>query len=64
MNCQKLEENLPLLLYGELSAWEQAACDEHLAGCANCRAEIFTETDSGFVTEYRDCNSTSCRQAS
>src|SRR5208282_19693 len=38
MNCQKLEENLPLLLYGELSAWEQAACDEHLAGCAMCRA--------------------------
>jgi hypothetical protein len=38
MNCQKLEENLPLLLYGELSPWEQAACDEHLAGCASCRA--------------------------
>ena len=38
MNCQELEENLPLLLYGELSPWEQAACDEHLAGCAGCRA--------------------------
>ncbi|MGA2987050.1 MAG: HEAT repeat domain-containing protein [Terriglobia bacterium] len=38
MNCQKLEENLPLLLYGELSVWEQAACDEHLTGCASCRA--------------------------
>ena len=38
MNCQDLEENLPLLLYGELSASEQAACEEHLAGCANCRA--------------------------
>ena len=38
MNCQKLEENLPLLLYGELSAGEQAACDEHLAGCATCQA--------------------------
>ena len=38
MNCQKLEENLPLLLYGELSAWEQAACEEHLGGCAKCRA--------------------------
>ena len=31
MNCQELQENLPLLLYGELSAQEQAACDEHLA---------------------------------
>ena len=38
MNCQKLEENLPLLLYGELSAWEQTACEEHLAGCASCQA--------------------------
>jgi anti-sigma factor RsiW len=37
MNCQKLEENLPLLLYGELSPGEQAACEEHLAGCATCR---------------------------
>ncbi len=38
MNCQELEDNLPLLLYGELSPWQQAAFDEHLAGCANCRA--------------------------
>ena len=38
MNCQDFEENLPLLLYGELTAPERAACDEHLAGCANCRA--------------------------
>jgi hypothetical protein len=37
MNCQEMNENLPMLLYGELSTWEQAACDEHLAGCANCR---------------------------
>lgn len=38
MNCQELEKNLPLLLYGELSTGEQAACAEHLAGCASCRA--------------------------
>lgn len=38
MNCQEFEENLPLLLYGELSTWEQAAGEEHLAGCAACRA--------------------------
>ena len=38
MNCQNLEENLPLLLYGELSSSELAACQEHLAECANCRA--------------------------
>lgn len=39
MNCEKMEEYLPLLLYGELSAAEQSACAEHLAGCASCRAE-------------------------
>ena len=38
MNCHDCEENLPLFLYGELSAREHAACDEHLVGCANCRA--------------------------
>ena len=38
MNCKKFEENLPLLLYGELSTWDQAACEEHLASCAHCRA--------------------------
>jgi hypothetical protein len=38
MNCRQFEENLPLLLYGELSAGEQAASEEHLAGCSNCRA--------------------------
>jgi hypothetical protein len=37
MNCQDMEENLPLLLYGDLSTWDQAACEEHLAGCAGCR---------------------------
>jgi hypothetical protein len=38
MNCQELEQNLPLLLYGELSPAAQASCEEHLAGCAGCRA--------------------------
>jgi hypothetical protein len=38
MTCHEMEENLPLLFYGDLSTWEQAACEEHLAGCAGCRA--------------------------
>lgn len=38
MNCQELEESLPLLLYGDLSPRERSACEEHLAGCASCRA--------------------------
>ena len=39
MNCHDLEENLPLLLYGELPDAELAACQEHLVSCAHCRAE-------------------------
>ena len=39
MNCHEFEENLPLLLYGELSDAELAACQEHLVTCAHCRAE-------------------------
>ncbi len=37
MNCQETQEILPLLLYGELTAAEHSACDEHLAECAECR---------------------------
>jgi len=37
MNCQEMNENLPLLLYGELSLWERGECEEHLASCASCR---------------------------
>ena len=37
MNCQELQEHLPLLLYGDLTEWEQTDCEEHLAGCARCR---------------------------
>jgi hypothetical protein len=38
MNCQEAENYLPLIAYGELSTWQQAACEEHLAGCLECRA--------------------------
>jgi hypothetical protein len=38
MTCHEMEENLPLMLYGDLSTWELAACEEHLAACAACRA--------------------------
>lgn len=39
MTCQEIKSHLPLLLYGELDGAQQAACEEHLAGCAACRAE-------------------------
>lgn len=38
MDCPSMEESLPLLVYGELSSDEVAACNEHLAGCGQCRA--------------------------
>jgi len=43
MICPEIEENLPLLLYGELGAEEREAMGAHLATCANCqkrRAEM------------------------
>ncbi len=39
MDCHKLQENLPLLVYGELADAELTACQEHLVGCAACQAE-------------------------
>jgi hypothetical protein len=38
MSCLEMEENLPLLLYAELSEPERAACEAHLEACAKCRA--------------------------
>jgi hypothetical protein len=39
MDCQKFQDDLPLLLYGELSAAEMEACLEHVAICPTCQAE-------------------------
>ncbi len=39
MDCQKLQDDLPLLLYGELSPSEMEACQEHVANCPTCKAE-------------------------
>jgi len=38
MNCQEVQENLPLLAYGDLSPDLRAACEEHVRSCASCRA--------------------------
>lgn len=37
MNCQEFQENLPLLVYGDLTTDGRAACEEHLAACVACR---------------------------
>ena len=40
MNCQEFEENLALLVYGEVSDDQQAACEAHAASCARCSAAL------------------------
>lgn len=38
MNCREFEENATLFLYKELPPEQQAACEVHLAACAQCHA--------------------------
>jgi hypothetical protein len=40
MNCQEFEESLTLLVYGEVSDEERAACEAHAASCAKCRRAL------------------------
>jgi hypothetical protein len=39
-SCEKIRTQLAMLLYGELSFDEEGAVDEHLEGCAECRAAL------------------------
>jgi putative zinc finger protein/HEAT repeat protein len=38
--CEKIRTQLAMLLYGELSFDEEGVVDEHLEGCAECRAAL------------------------
>lgn len=40
MTCEKVQAELPFLLYGELSFDEEEQMEQHLAGCAPCRQEL------------------------
>lgn len=40
MNCKDLEQHLALYPYDELTPDERRTCDEHLAACAACRANL------------------------
>ncbi len=40
MTCQDAKDNLPLLLYGELSFDEEERLEQHLAACENCRTAM------------------------
>jgi hypothetical protein len=39
MNCEQLRENLPLLIYGDLSSDAARQANHHLENCAGCRVE-------------------------
>ena len=39
MNCTELRQRLPELLYGELTPEEVSTVEQHVADCAECRAE-------------------------
>ncbi len=43
MNCQTVEANLGLLLYGELTFDEEEAVHAHLTGCAACQGALARE---------------------
>ncbi len=45
MNCEPVREQLPLLLYGELSFDEEEAVESHLDGCADCRTALEHERE-------------------
>jgi HEAT repeat protein len=40
LKCETVKQNLSLFLYGELSFEEEERMQAHLAGCANCQAEL------------------------
>jgi len=40
MNCDTAREQIPLYLYGELTAEQEAALSEHLESCRECRAAL------------------------
>ena len=41
--CEKVREQLSLLLYGELSFDEEETVDGHLESCAECRTALERE---------------------
>jgi hypothetical protein len=43
--CEKVREQLSMLLYGELSFDEEGAVDTHLEGCTECRAALERERE-------------------
>ena len=45
MNCQPVRDQLPLLIYGELSFDEEEAVETHLETCADCRAALDQERE-------------------
>lgn len=45
MNCGSVREQLPMLLYGELSFDEEESVESHLEGCGECRTALERERE-------------------
>ena len=45
MSCESIREQLPMLLYGELSFDEEESVESHLDGCSDCRAALAQERE-------------------
>jgi hypothetical protein len=45
ITCEKVRMQLSMLLYGELSFYEEEAVDGHLEGCAECRTALERERE-------------------
>jgi hypothetical protein len=45
MSCEQVREQLPFLLYGELSFDEEESVETHLDGCAECRVALERERE-------------------
>jgi HEAT repeats/Putative zinc-finger len=54
MTCQQLDQSLALYAYGELSAAERGALEEHLASCERCRRTLAELRGlDGLLAEHR-----------
>lgn len=56
MNCQEVQTNLSLYLYGELEFGREEALEQHLAGCDYCQVALAREKSwhTALNTERRD----------
>ncbi len=54
MNCEKVAKAIPLYFYGELPLAEEEQIEDHLEGCAPCRAELERQKALAQVLDRRE----------